>query len=60
MGDKNIRVIWNGGIELLLMTAHAVLHEHRHAPELQAFYLHPAAAEVMNIVIKAVQMSTVK
>ena len=60
MGDKNIRVIWNGGIELLLMTAHAVLHEHRHSPELQALYLHTAAAEVMDIVVKSVQMSTVK
>ena len=60
MGDKNIRVIRNGGVELLLSSAHAVLHEHRHSPELQPIYLHPASAEVMDVVVKSVQMSTVK
>ena len=60
MGDKNVRVIRNGGVELLLLSTHAVLHEHRHSPELQTLYLHTAAAEVMNVVIKSVQMGTVK
>lgn len=60
MGDKDICILRDGCIKLLLLPAYALLHEHRHSPELQALYLHPAAAEVMNIVIKAVQMSTVK
>ena len=45
---------------MLLLPAQAVLHEHRYSPELQALYLQPAAAEVMDVVIKAVRMSTVK
>src|SRR5574344_2142571 len=60
MGDKNVSAIRNGGVELLLMTAQAVLHEHRHSPELQPLYLHPAPAEVMDVVVKTVQTSTVK
>ena len=60
MGDKNIRVIRNGGVELLLNSVHAVLHKHRHTPELQPIYLHPASAEVMDVIVKSVQMSSVK
>ena len=36
------------------------LHEHRYSPEIHALYLHTAAAEVKDVVIQAVQKSTVK
>lgn len=57
---ENIRVVGNIGKVATLAVRYAIFKKHRHAIELNSVYLNAGVAEIMHIVIKPVDIGSIK
>lgn len=60
MGDQNIGIFGDAGIVAALAIGYAIAHEHRDTIEFQSVNLDAGIAQVMHIVVKAIDVGSIK
>ena len=60
MGNQHIHIIGNPGVVSSLTVGDAVAHEHRYSIELHSVNCDSGVAEIMDVIVKAIDIGAIK